>query len=78
MTVCKWTHSLVEHAGLAVLVFAVGTVDEAVAKHVVVDATVAAHPVRRGTREPLHAVLGGRTLCGQGGRVVFVSYSQTT
>lgn len=66
-SVCKWTHSLVEHAGLAVLVFAVGTVDESVAEHVVVDASVASHAVGRGTREALHAVLSGRTLCKRGG-----------
>lgn len=53
---------LIEHAVVTVLVLAAGTVDEAIAKHVVIDAVVAALSVRRGTREPLHAIRGGWTL----------------
>lgn len=57
------TYGFVEHARLPVLVLSARAVDEAVAQHVVVDATVSAHSVAGRAREPLHAVVRQRTLC---------------
>ena len=50
-------YRFVEHARLAVFVLAAGTIDEAVAQDVVVDAAVTSDNVWSGTSEPLHAVL---------------------
>lgn len=57
------TYGFVEHARLPVLVLSTRTVYEAVAQHVVVDATVPAHSVGGRAGEPLHAVVRQRTLC---------------
>lgn len=61
--VVRRTHRLVEHAGSSVLVLAIGTVDEAIAQHMIVYAAVSALPVGNRTGESLHAIHGGRTLC---------------
>lgn len=60
-----WNHRFVEHAGLSVFILAAGAVDEAVAQHVVVNAAVAALPIGRGAREPLHAIRGRWTFWKQ-------------
>lgn len=67
------TYRFVEHAGLSVLVFALRTVDETVAQHVIVYTSVPALPIRRGTGKTLHTIHRGWTFCNgkEEKRVVF-------
>lgn len=62
-------YRFIEHAGLSVLVFPIGTVNETVTQDVVVDAAVAALPVRRRARKSLHAIRGRRAFCKKNIRI---------
>lgn len=55
------THGFIKHAGLPVLILGCGTVNEAVAQDMIVDAMISTDSIRGWTSESLHSVFGDRT-----------------
>lgn len=56
------TYRFVKHARHPIFILCIGTIDESVTQHMIVDASVPAHSVGRGTGEPLHTVFHWGTL----------------